>query len=154
MNRKAAGFTLLELLLVLVLVGIGTGLAIASVDRLSSRMHERQWLDRTQQQLLRLRNKAVLGGRPVAAVLDFDAGTLASPAAPTLQLPRGYQWSAAAPRAAAAGGGDTLRLMFLPDGTVREAAFVMQTPSGQRAQFRLQAISGRIERLPLAAADS
>ncbi len=155
-RRAAAGFTLLELLLVLVLVGIGTGLAIASVDRLSVRMQERQWLDRTQQQLQRLRNKAVLGGRPVAAVLDFGAGTLASPAAPTLQLPRGYQWSTAAPagRAPGAAGSETLKLLFLPDGTMRQAAFVMQTPSGQRAQFRLQAISGRIERLPLAAAES
>ena len=151
MTRRAAtgGFSLLELLLVLVLVGIGTGLAIASVDRLSSRMQERQWLDRTQQQLQRLRNKAVLGERPVTATLDFESGTLSSPAAASLTLPAGYAWQPEP------GQDDKpLRLVFLPDGTMYQAAFVMQTPSGERAQFRLQAISGRIERLPVASANS
>lgn len=151
MTRRmaAGGFSLLELLLVLVLVGIGTGLAIASVDRLSSRMQERQWLDRTQQQLQRLRNKAVLGGRPVTATLDFESGTLSSTAAASLALPAGYAWQPGP------GQGDKpLRLVFLPDGTMYQAAFFMQTPSGERAQFRLQAISGRIERLPVAAASS
>ena len=157
MNKRAAGFTLLELLLVLVLVGIGTGLAIASVDRLSSRMQEQRWFDRTQQQLQRLRNKAVLSGQPVAAVLDFANGTLSSPATPTLELPAGYQWQplAAAPRQAGADDAPApLKLLFLPDGTMHQAQFLLQTPSGLRQEFRLQTISGRIERLPLASAQS
>lgn len=152
MNRKAAGFTLLELLLVLVLVGIGTGLAIASVDRLSSRMQEQQWLDRTQQQLKRLRNKAVLSGQSVAAVLDCEEGTLTSAAAAGLTLPAGYEWRAI--RGTPGPQEGSLRLVFLPDGTLGDAAFVMLTPSGLRQEFRLQPISGRIERVPLAAAAS
>jgi len=69
--KKTAGFTLLELLLVLVLVGIGTGLAMVSVDQLAGRAEERRWLDRTQQELKRLRNRAVLSGASVEATLYF-----------------------------------------------------------------------------------
>lgn len=150
-KRAAAGFTLLELLLVLVLVGIGTGLAIASVDRLSARMQERQWLDRTQQQLKRLRNKAVLGGQPITGVLDFDRGTLAGPGMAALTLPPGYHWRSVPE--AELDEGATLELRFLPDGTLRrDTAFALLTPSGQRQEFHLRALSGRIERLQVAAA--
>lgn len=150
-SRALAGFTLLELLLVLVLVGIGTGLAIASVDRLSSRMQERQWLDRTQQQLKRLRNKAVLGGQPITGVLDFDKGTLAGPGMAPLALPPGYQWRSVP--AAETQEGEVLELRFLPDGTLRrDAAFALLTPSGQRQEFHLNALSGRIERQQIATA--
>ena len=80
--NKISGFTLIELLLVLVLVGVGSGLAIVSVDKLAGRVDERRWLDRTQQELRRLRNRAVLGGLPIRAIVRFDEGTKSTSSAP------------------------------------------------------------------------
>jgi prepilin-type N-terminal cleavage/methylation domain-containing protein len=149
--KKTAGFTLLELLLVLVLVGIGTGLAMVSVDQLAGRAEERRWLDRTQQELKRLRNRAVLGGSPVQATVYFDAGRIASGGGNVLELPESYRFIATeAPRprtvAARTDENETLALTFYPDGTMQEAAFLVRTPSGVQQQFRLARISGRIER--------
>ncbi len=157
--KNAAGFTLLELLLVLVLVGIGTGLAMVSVDQLAGRAEERRWLDRTQQELRRLRNKAVLGGVPVEATLYFGSGRIATAGGNVLVLPERYQFVAAEagtasrPRAAARSDDDEfLGLMFYPDGTMQEAAFLMKTPTGVQQQFHMARISGRIERKNVAPA--
>lgn len=149
--KRAAGFTLLELLLVLVLVGIGTGLAMVSVDQLAGRAEERRWLDRTQQELKRLRNRAVLGGSQVEATVYFDSGRIASGSGNVLELPERYRFVSTdgpRPRTAAARGdeGETLQLVFYPDGTAQEAAFLVRTPSGVQQQFRMARISGRIER--------
>lgn len=150
--KNAAGFTLLELLLVLVLVGIGTGLAMVSVDQLAGRAEERRWLDRTQQELRRLRNKAVLGGAPVEATLYFGSGRITTAAGNVLVLPERYQFIAEAgtatsrPRTAALSDDESLGLMFYPDGTMQEAAFLLKTPTGVQQQFHMARISGRIER--------
>lgn len=149
--KKTAGFTLLELLLVLVLVGIGTGLAMVSVDQLAGRAEERRWLDRTQQELKRLRNRAVLGGRAVEATLFFDSGRIALAGSNVLELPDRYRFVAtAAPRvrtvAARSADEESLPLVFYPDGTMQEASFLVRTPTGVQQQFRLARISGRIER--------
>ena len=149
--NKATGFTLLELLLVLVLIGIGTSLAIVSVDRLAERVQEKRWVDRTQQVLHRLRNKAVLGGTPVQAFVRFAEGTLSSRGQTLLQLPKGFQWQTAAPDAPH-GIENVLPLVFFPDGTMQDARFILETPSGLRQEFHLERISGRIERLDLAPA--
>ncbi len=135
----------------LVLVGIGTGLAMVSVDQLAGRAEERRWLDRTQQELKRLRNRAVLGGAPVEATLYFESGRIATAAGNVLELPERYRFVASpAPRprttAAARAEDESLQLVFYPDGTLQEAAFLMRTPSGVQQQFHLARISGRIER--------
>ncbi len=150
--KKTAGFTLLELLLVLVLVGIGTGLAMVSVDQLAGRAEERRWLDRTQQELKRLRNRAVLSGASVEATLYFDSGRITTAAGNVLELPGSYRFVASPdtrPRTAATAAraeDETLQLLFYPDGTAQEAAFLLRTPSGVQQQFRMARISGRIER--------
>lgn len=151
--KKAAGFTLIELLLVLVLVGIGTGLAIVSVDRLASRTEERRWLDRTQQELRRLRNKSVLSGAPVQATLHFERRTITTRSGTTLALPARYVLSAvpANQPSGTTQSADRLELLFYPDGTMQEAHFAMATPTGIRQEFHLERVSGRIERINVAA---
>lgn len=151
--KKAAGFTLIELLLVLVLIGIGTGLAIVSVDRLAGRTEERRWVDRTQQELRRLRNKAVLSGLVVQATLHFERKTISTRSGTTLELPERYRFSPipgdqslGIPQSA-----DRLELLFYPDGTMQEAHFAMETPTGLHQEFHLEKVSGRIERRNVAA---
>lgn len=152
----ARGFTLLELLLVLVLIGIGTGLAIVAVDQMAMRANERHWVDRTQLELKRLRNKAVLGGTTVQAWVDFKRqGIFLQVAAkeqrPVLELPSRYQFRpvAAGANASAVSG---LPLVFYPDGSLSEAQFLIRTPTGMQQIFHLAKISGRIERQDLVAA--
>jgi prepilin-type N-terminal cleavage/methylation domain-containing protein len=148
--KVSAGFTLLELLLVLVLVGIGTGLAMVSVDQLAGRAEERRWLDRTQQELKRLRNRAVLGGAPVEATVHFASGRIATATGNVLELPERYRFITSAERrpgsTAARSEDEALQLRFYPDGTMQEAAFLVRTPTGVQQQFHMARISGRIER--------
>lgn len=147
--RRAAGFTLLELLLVLTLIGIGTGLAVVSIDRLASRNEERQWMDRTLQELRRLRNQAVLQGRPVQATVDFAQARIDSGAGNTLALPEPYQLR---PLTDEDPPLQRLNLVFFPDGSVQEARFALVPPKGPAQEFHLTRVSGRIERLPLGSA--
>lgn len=151
--KKVAGFTLIELLLVLVLIGIGSGLAIASVDRLAGRTEELRLLDRTQQELRRLRNKAVLSGITVQATVHFDRRTISSRSRTTLELPERYRFYpvTGSPLSDSSQAADQLELLFYPDGTTREANFGVLTPSGLHQEFHLERISGRIERLNVAA---
>lgn len=148
--KKAAGFTLIELLLVLVLIGVGSGLAIVSADRLAQRVQERHWLDQTQQVLYRLRNKAVLSGRPVQAAIDFGAGILSERGRAVLQLPQGFYWRPAA-SVSSVNEEKVLALVFFPDGTMQDARFILALPSGAQQEFHLERISGLIERLEFAA---
>lgn len=153
--RRAAGFTLLELMLVLVLIGIGTSLAVISADRWAGRAQEQRWTDRTHQELRRLRNKAVLSGRPVQAVLDFKAASLSSQGTLLLQLPERFALrpdpAGTAALQAPSQPDERLELMFYPDGAVRQARFALVLPSGRQQVFSLARISGRIERVPIAA---
>ena len=153
MREKNSGFTLIELLLVLVLIGIGTSLAIVSVDQLANRSQERRWLDRMQQELRRMRNQAVLSGRPVQATVDFERGTISGRSDVRFELPVGYGLSSiheASPADASESSGQ-LELLFFPDGTMLEAAFAMMTPGGVRQEFHMEPVSGRIERTDVAA---
>lgn len=146
--NKISGFTLIELLLVLVLVGVGSGLAIVSVDKLAGRVDERRWLDRTQQELRRLRNRAVLGGLPISAIVRFDEGTISTSSAPPLKLPDGYRLYAPEERQSPgiSGPAKQVGLLFFPDGTMQEAHFGVITPSAMREEFYLERVTGRIER--------
>ncbi len=144
-QRRSAGFTLVELLVVLVLVGIGVGIAAFSVDRLADRARERQWLDRTHQELKRLRNRAVLSGQAVDAVVRFDSGELRQQGGrAVVRLPENYRFA----RAQATGADDlqlaSEALRFFPDGSVKESRFFLETPSGTRYGFHLAQVSGRI----------
>lgn len=150
--RRSSGFTLIELLLVLVLIGIGTGLAIVSVDKMALRANEKHWIDRTQLDLKRLRNKAVLGGSTVQALVDFKHHAIvlqlaAKEQRTVLELPPGYQFRPASDETMAA-----VPLVFYPDGSLSEARFLIRTPTGMQQIFHLAKISGRIERQDLVAA--
>ena len=151
--KKAAGFTLIELLLVLVLIGIGTGLAIVSVDRLASRTEERRWMDRTHQELRRLRNKAVLSGAPVQATLNFEHRTITTDSGTALALPEryGFRTIQGSHPSDTTRSADRMELFFYPDGTMQGAHFAVVTPAGIGQEFHLERVSGRIERLNVAA---
>ena len=159
--RKHRGFTLLELMLVLALIGIGTALGAVAVDRMAGRVTEQRTLDQVQQELFRLRNKAVLGRTTVEAVVDFEhqhfalvsRSSRSSPPPPALlTLPEGYSW-AQLPAAQPKGplmlrepATPSLLLRFYPDGTTEAAQFMVVTPSGIEQIFQIAGVTGRITR--------
>lgn len=151
--KKLSGFTLIELLLVLVLIGIGSGLAIVSVDRLAGRVDERRWLDRTQQELRRLRNKAVLSGTPVRATVNFENASISTNSGILLKLPELYYIypSGNSLPTNNSQSGKQLELVFFPDGSMKDAFFGIVTPSALREEFHMERITGRIERRNVAA---
>lgn len=151
MRKHSAGFTLLELLIVLALVGLGVSFAIASVDRLASRIDERRWSDLTQQALTKLRNKAVMSGVTVKAVVNFEGGELlqigTGEPEKIIVLPMRFHFVPASP-ASGVEGVQIRRtsLYFYPDGTFDEAIFDLVMPSEGRRRYRLARFSGKIER--------
>ena len=154
--RVVRGFSLLELLLVLVLIGVGASLGIASVDRLASRAQEQRVVDQLQQELRRLRNRAILGRNAVEAALDYQQGRLmggpatrAGSAPILMELPKGYHLApapAGGRRNAHAEANNPIILRFYPDGSMDDARFTLTTPSGSEQLFSLTRLTGRIDR--------
>lgn len=141
-----AGFTLLELLIVLALIAVASVFSIAAVDRLAGRIEERRWSDLTQQSLAKLRNKAVMGGVVVSAMVDFDGGALLQVGSDNkgrlLVLPKTYHFVPSPSTVI----GNALPLYFYPDGTMDDAVFDLALPSEGRRRFRLTRFTGKIER--------
>ncbi len=150
------GFSLLELLLVLVLIGIGTSLGVASVDRLAGRAQEQRVTDQLQQELRRLRNRAILSRNAVEAVLDYEKGQLmgeparSGKARPILMaLPAGYHLAPASivrARPERMNADSRVTLRFYPDGSMDDTRFTLTTPSGSEQLFSLTRLTGRIDR--------
>lgn len=149
-RKYSAGFTLLELLIVLALVGLGAVFAIASVDRLASRIDERRWSDLTQQALTKLRNKAVLTGTTVKAVVSYESGELLQigdgEPEKIVILPNKFHFIPPS-RVSWVEGVQIRRtaLYFYPNGTFDEATFDLLMPSEGRRRYRLARFTGKIE---------
>lgn len=145
-RSSCSGFTLLELLIVLALIAVATVFSVAAVDRLAGRVEERRWSDLTQQTLAKLRNKAVMGGVVVSAIVDFDGGALLQAGIDSkdrlLVLPKTYQFVLSS----STGVGSNLPLYFYPDGTMDDAVFDLVLPSEGRRRFRMARFTGKIER--------
>jgi prepilin-type N-terminal cleavage/methylation domain-containing protein len=152
--RRADGFTLFELLIVLVLIGLAGSLAVSSVDRIAGRSEETRWVDRTQQELLRLRNRAVFAGLSIQAEVDFIGGEirLAGTAPQVLVLlPSRYAFAPVMPElppgAAPVAPPDVAVVVFNPDGTATDLHFALLLPNSYEQRFRVTGATGRIERI-------
>lgn len=149
-QHSGAGFTLLELLIVLALIAIASVFSVAAIDKLAGRLEQRRWSDLTQQSLTKLRNKAVMGGAVVMAVVDFDGGELLHVGSDSqrqlLVLPKAFQFVAPASAGTADEPVRTMPLYFYPDGTMDEAVFDLVLPSEGRRRFHLARFTGKIER--------
>lgn len=151
---RTEGFTLFELLIVLVLIGLAGSLVVSSVDRVAVRSEETRWVDRTQQELLRLRNRAVFSGLPIHAEVDFVGGEIRlAGTAPQvlLRLPPRYAFAPVVPEltpgAVPVTPPEVAVVIFHPDGTATDLHFALLLPDSDEQRFRVTGATGRIERI-------
>lgn len=153
--RRSAGFTLFELLIVMFLMGVAGTLAVSSLDRFALRNEEKRWFDKTQQELVRLRNKAILGGSVIRAEVDFARGEVVqleeSRRRLLFALPVQYQFHPAHADESGERAAGTLLLFFFPDGSAADAQFLVRTPTQGERLFRIVGLTGKIERFDVGA---
>ena len=149
LRRGINGFTLLELLIVLALIGIASGFAVASVDKLATRMDERRWQDRTRQTLQAMRNKAIRTGATVVAVVAVDAAEIRQlndgGSELLLKLPTNFKYELVSAL------GDTKAALerkaviyFFADGAMDGQTFDLISPQGRRYEFKLAKHTGQV----------
>lgn len=103
-SRRAAGFTLVEMMVVLVIVGLAGATVLLTLPTGSRGVRDEA--DRLALQLARARDEAVLGNREVEAVVDADGIAF--------RIRRGGEWQPLAD--------GPLRTLPLADGTHAEFA--------------------------------
>jgi prepilin-type N-terminal cleavage/methylation domain-containing protein len=148
-RRSISGFTLLELLIVLALIGIASGLVVASVDKLSSRIDERRWEDRTRHILLALRAQAMSSGQTVSAVVSVSPSEIRQMGngdrAMSMKLPSNFSFELSGNvRSAMPLSSTSFTLYFFPDGAMDGLSFDLISPSGMRHRFKLAKHTGRV----------
>ncbi len=156
--RAAAGYTLIELLLVLALLGIALSVVAVSVTQLVGRVQERGFVADFQHSLQRLQARSQLQNRIVVASVDFQSGRLQERTAEGwstwLELDEPHRFEAIPDRPL--NPNDTprppgpLTLMFFPDGQSTDARFVLRASAAQAWLVQLHGASGRVQMQPLA----
>ena len=135
-----SGFTLFELLVVLAIMALVAGLlpqATAAMPGFRFRAAARELAAG-----LRLAQaRAVVGGEPVAIVLDAGTHLWQASGEPPRRLPDAIEQLAAKIAGVPAEAG--IRLLFLPDGSAT-AATLRLAGSGRQAVLRIAWIGGRI----------
>jgi len=147
-NKRQAGFTLAELLVVMVIVGLSVGFVATAFDRTLVVAQEKQWVEKTLRELNRVKVKAILTGRAQQVALDFSAGSLnltdGIVEQELLSLPEKYAYKSTKPDGEEA---ETLRIIFFPDGSATESRFDLIAPKTGRSSFRVRGLTGQVELL-------
>lgn len=146
-NKREAGFTLAELLVVMVIVGLSVTFVAAAFDRTLVVAQEKQWVEKTLRELNRVKVKAILTGRMQQVVLDFSVGSLrltdGMVEQELLSLPEKYLYKSTQPE----GEEESLRIIFFPDGSATESRFDLIAPKTGRSHFRVRGLTGQVELL-------
>lgn len=149
------GFTLLEVLIVMVILGVSATLVIGSFDSTLRTAEERQWVEKTLREIIRVRSRAVLSGRPQQLSVDFAENRL------TLQidllneetllaLPEKLEFKRVRNDAEIAldmleSVDDRQRVTFFPDGTTSGARFELVAPRSGAHRILIHGLTGKVE---------
>ncbi len=137
----AAGFTLLEIIVVLAILGVATALVLPAIGRGSETLRLRTEAGRVAALLREARLQAVSRQHPTRVTLDRARNTVVltgrDPAHPLRELvvPAGLRFEVAT-------GGDTLT--FSSRGLTRETRWVLAGPGGRRLAIDVEPITGRV----------
>lgn len=148
-NKRQAGFTLVELLVVMVIVGLSVTFVATAFDRTLVVAQEKQWVEKTLRELNRIKVKAILTGRMQQVVVDFSVGNLrlldGAGEHEILSLPEKYLYKSAQPEGGVEEEG--LRIVFFPDGSATETRFDLSAPKTGLSHFRVRGLTGQVELL-------
>ncbi len=135
-GNAAAGFTLVEILVVLVLMGLVTALAIPSFAGRSQSLQAREAARHLYQVLQSARSQAITTANPVSLLLDYRQQLLQLEQETAYELPRDM-------RIRARGAPATQTLTFYPDGSASPAAFRLEA-AGRTFRYTIEPLTGRI----------
>lgn len=140
-TARAAGFTLLELVVVVAILAVATGLVLPSIGRGTESLRLRSEAGRVAAVLREARLQAVSQRYPTRVTLDRSRNTVVVVGRDTthplreLTVPPGLRFSVAT-------GADTLT--FSSRGMTRETRWLLEAPGGRRLAIEVEAVTGRV----------
>lgn len=144
-SAPAAGFTLLELLVVLAILAVATGLVLPSVGRGTEALRLRSEAGRVAAVLREARLKAVSQRYPTRVTLDRTRNTVvvvgrdAAHPLRELAIQPGLRFSVVT-------GGETLT--FSSRGMTRATRWLLEAAGGHRLAIDVEAVTGRVRVRP------
>lgn len=150
MNRRAraAGFTLLELLVVLVLAGISAAVVGGGAQSFMERARYHQTVRDVASRLSQARALCVRQGQPIAVAYDPQARQILVPGQPPLEIPPALdvQWQPLPPDPKAPPAPGERIFVFNADGGAQGGQFSV-VRGGQGVQFRVSWLLGTVEQV-------
>lgn len=137
----AAGFTLLELLVVLAVTALVLAVSLPSLSVLQISGRARPLAATIQTDLKRARVTAMAKGGPVAFVLDALSSSYAIEGGRAQRLPRGTRLVWITQRDALKPTGER-RITFYPDGSATSGNLIVEDERGQKITFHINGITG------------
>lgn len=141
----AAGFSLIEMLVVLLIVSVVAGIAAVSVQRVRNGKASTVYARDLSESMTVLRYRAMNTGRIQTSEIDIDQKTFTDSASgATIVIPKGWTLSVTIGRQSAEAK-STPKITFLPDGTSSGADITLSEPGGDVAYVRVNWLTGLSE---------
>lgn len=141
-RARAAGFTLLEMIIVLVVLGLALGIAVSRGPPNSRGLDVRGAVAQVVQTLRQARGAAIASDAPVAVVVNGARGTVALAGGRPLTLPPGLTLTAASGPEALPGT-QLVAIRFAPNGSSSGGRIVL-ADGRRRMQVGVDWLTGRV----------
>jgi general secretion pathway protein H len=147
--RGAAGFTLVELLVVFAIAALMVVIVPVAYDRLRESSQYRETLRTIVADLRGARHRALTEGREVRFSVDIAHRTYGVQGRPARPLPEPLQLKATV-ASIELGEGDVASIRFLPGGGATGGAIDVVRPSGAGTRLHVDWFTGQVSQSPLA----
>ncbi|CAN7655508.1 prepilin-type N-terminal cleavage/methylation domain-containing protein [Pararhizobium sp. LjRoot235] len=143
--QHAAGFSLIEMLVVLAIVSVVAGISAVSVQQVRNGKSAHAYARDLSENLTALRYRAMNTGRIQTLEINIEQKTFSDTAkTPTIVIPSTWTMSVTIGRAIAQPK-TVPKITFLPDGTSSGAEITLVEPDGDTAYVRVNWLTGLTE---------